>query len=234
MNKKIKNSIAKGMLATMALLPVGNANGQNNYELPHSTSVCSNKMFNLSVHAGFVYVLPSATNDAVLGKNEMKGFNAGGYVDFGGAFWAKLNHSECEIQLEPFGRFEVLSLNTCAYSPNKEYKQVQDFTATANLNMGLGYKGFTVESLCGLGFHVDTECNHEFLFCVGGGLGARINDHIKLRAGYRINARFVSQEKSSAAIVFRHGVEASLIYVFNNHRTKTMYYAHNNHRIRHF
>ena len=247
LNKKIRFSTAKYLLSAASLLPfTGLAKGRPGYSLPHSTTICSNQMFDLSLHAGMSYLLPSSINNNNLGKSEMIGFNGGAFIDVGSAFWARLNHSECELHMEPFGRLEVHSINTCVYSVGNNihasgqtkqnlietypYERVQDVIATANLNIGIGYNGFTFETVAGLGLHVDTKQQCGFVFDVGAGLGARINDHIKLRAGYRMNTNVVLQNGPVEGTIFRHSIEAGFIYVFNrgyyNKVYNNRYYSH--------
>jgi opacity protein-like surface antigen len=227
MNRKIRLGTFKYLFALATLLPWTNtAKGKNNYSLPYRTIDCKPSFCDWSLRVGFIYALPVAEHNKELGKSEMTGFNGGGFVEFGGAYWARINTSNFELHFEPYARLDVLSTNTCAYSvreanPAKTqpvesypYENVQDFTASANLNVGVGYNGFTLESYWGLGGRSDTKGHARLILSVGGGVACRLNNHMKIRLGYRANSSIVSNTKTTNK--FDHCVEAGFVYVFNN------------------
>lgn len=234
MNHKIRLGTFKYLFVLATLLPCANAAKGKNYSLPYRTIDCKSSFCDLSLRGGFIYALPVAEHDKELGQSEMTGFNGGGFVEIGGAYWAKINSSNFELHFEPYARFDVLSMNTCAYSVREAcpvetgdsnttlaqsvelypYENVQDFTASANLNLGVGYNGFTLESYWGLGARSDTKSHVRLILTVGGGMACRLNNHMKIRIGYRANSSVVSNTKTTNK--FDHCVEAGFVYLFNN------------------
>ena len=150
----------------------------------------------------------------------------GAYIEVGGACWRRIYGSDMELQLEPVLRFEVLSLNTCAYAINEDlhgktlpkpvdfypYESVQNFLTTANFNCGLGYKGIAIESSWGIGWHTDSKHQNAMALSVGAGISGRINNRCKVRVLYRANMN-VNSERLTAPYM-RHGIEAGVTYMF--------------------
>ena len=256
MNKKIKFETAKYLLAVASLFPAANAaKAESNYVLHRNAAAPTCEPLDLSLRAGFVYSVPTPRATSPYGKDEMIGFNGGAYVEFGGAYWAKLGYSNVEFHVEPFGRIECLSYNTCAYGINADYaaanavgktclpkrveeypyERVEDIISTANLNVGLGVKGFTFEVLGGLGFHVDTKYQTDAVMCLGAGIGGRINSHIKVRAGYRARVNFFGNGtvRPSNAGAFHHNVEIGLAYLFFERNRGYKPYPYNSRYYRH-
>ena len=257
MNTKIRLGTVKYLLAAATLLPVANAaKAETKYVLQRNTSAPTCDPLDLSLRAGFVYSVPTPRATSPYGKDEKIGFNGGAYVEFGGAYWGKLGYSQVEFHVEPVGRIECLSYNTCAYGINADYaaanavgktclpkpveyypyERVEDIISTANLNIGLGINGFTFEVVGGMGFHVDTKHQTDAVMCLGAGVGGRINNHIKIRAGYRARVNFFGNGtlKTSNAGMFHHGVEVGFVYMFfkrNNFGYRS--YAQNNHHYKH-
>lgn len=252
MDKKLKMNLIKyALVAAPFLFASNSAKATNNRTLIRSAAAYDNGGYNLSLHAGFIYVLPNAIDDKTYDRKTMSGFNGGGFIELGGAKWYKLGNSNVEFHFEPFARFETVSLNTYVYSMNNDYnivnakggttlphyikdypyERVQNFTTTGNVNIGLGYNGFTVEVQGGLGFHADTKKQHGIVMALGAGLGARINDHIKIRAGYRANANIFNNFGSPSTVpLFRHDVEIGIKYLFGAKNNAYRSYTYNHYR----
>ena len=236
MNEKTRFIIAKYLLAIAALLPIKNkANAKPGYNLPSNIyATCGTQAFYLSVSGGFITALPIPKIDESMGQKQITGFNGGGFIEIGGAHWRKIDGTTMEYHLEPVARFEVLSLNTCAYTANNAqdnkqqiatqypYESIQNFLTSANINFGLGYNGICVEGVAGLGYRTDTKQKHSATISCGAGLTGRINNQVKIRIMYRTNVD-INTNPNNPAIrpndVY-HTIEAGVVYMIKDKRQK--------------
>ena len=232
MKHQLKTSLTKYLIAAATLLPVAKpVNAKMKRSLPsNSFPECGINFMDWSLRAGPLFVLPMKSIDEKLGKPELSGFNGGAFVEIGGAYWRRIDLTDFELHLEPYARFDFVSLNTCAYGINADkdtglkplesypYERVCKFVTTANANVAMGYKGFCAESFWGFGVQTDTKKQTSPVIVLGGGISGRINDRLKIRLGYRSNICVVptSSEKTTkkTSSEFSHSLEVGVVYVF--------------------
>ena len=238
MKYNIKTYIPKLLIALMTLVPTyktANAKDKSDYQLDAQgeNSIC--------ISAGFEFLLPSRIVNTKINATDLEGFNHGGFLEVGFQNWSgQHGNTNYEIHYGISGRAELQHLHSRAYNVNDAINarlgagetnvwvdptnigcsEVTEWMGLLNLNSGIGWSGFTFESVLGVGMHADNHNNYGMVVAIGTGAGVRVNKNIKITAMYRLNTFPFEKFRHYGGGVtnpgLRHNMEIGLIYNFHN------------------
>lgn len=237
MNKNIKHSAVKYLIATAALMPIAKPADAKN---KHTEDLPSVGEYTLSFDAGFQHLLPSRIINCQIKGTDLEGFNPGFFLEIGTFNWSgQHGKSNYEYHIGFTGRFDYHNFHSRAYNikdaqnsnimageplkyvdPSEHgCAHVTDLINTLNVYSGLGWGGATFDINTGIGWHFDNHGNFGPVVVMGGGIGYRFNKNVKMSAKWRLNMfpfeNLGSQTLLPTTPAIRNSIEIGIMYKLN-------------------